>query len=372
MHVCIVNLTRGALSGGYSKYLTMIEPLMRADERIARLTVFSPPEVEQLNGTGHLTWPRRDRWSRYPVLRASLRDLEPDVVFFPTAAHLDCGSIPTVVMVRNMEPLLVPWEGNSFRDGFRNVVRRRQARLSCERATRVIAVSEHVRDHITRRWSIDPARVGVVPHGVEPPSGDGSPPAVLAGGSGPFLFTAGSLRPARGLEDVIRALAIARAGGLGLRLVIGGSSTPGAEGYRGSMAGLAGRLGVGDHVLWAGQLTAGEMGWCFRNATAFVMTSRAEACPNTVLEAMSHGALSISTDAPPMPEFFGSTALFYRRRDSESLAERIAEAASASPEASSALRAAARTRATNYSWEASVRGEIRELIHAVRTPSSER
>jgi glycosyltransferase involved in cell wall biosynthesis len=368
MHVCLVNLTHGGLSGGYSKYLRSIEPLLRADPRITRLDVFSPPEVVQSNGVAHRTWPARDRWRGHPVLRSSLSRLTPDVVFFPTAASVDCGPVPTVVMVRNMEPLLVPWEGNTVLEGVKNTLRSRQARWSCARASRVIAVSEHVRSYLTARWRLDPAKVGVVPHGVEKAMPAGAPPAGLADGAdAPFLFTAGSVRPARGLEDVIQALAIVSGRGLGLRLVVGGEATPGMDGYRERMVRLAERLGVASRITWAGQLTAAEMGWCFQNAAAFVMTSRAEACPNIVLEAMSHGALSVSTDQPPMPEFFASTALMYRRRDPASLADRIVEAACLSPAAGGALRDAARARASEFTWEAAVDGQIRELVAACET-----
>ena len=54
--------------------------------------------------------------------------LAPDVVFFPTARLIECGGAPTVVMVRNMEPLTVPFGGNTWREGFRNIARARVAR----------------------------------------------------------------------------------------------------------------------------------------------------------------------------------------------------------------------------------------------------
>jgi hypothetical protein len=51
------------------------------------------------------------------------------------------------------------------------------------------------------------------------------------------------------------------------------------------------------------------MAWCFESCEAFVVTSRGEARPNMVLEALSHGCLSLSTDRPPLPQMLAGAAL---------------------------------------------------------------
>ena len=81
------------------------------------------------------------------------------------------------------------------------------------------------------------------------------------------------------------------------------------------------------------------------------MTSRAEACPNTVLEAMAHGALSISTDQPPMPEFFADTATYYPAGDATTLAGRVDAAFALPPADRERARRAARERARAFTWE---------------------
>src|SRR5262249_30526606 len=134
------------------------------------------------------------------------------------------------------------------------------------------------------------------------------------------VFTAGSIRPARGLEDLIKAMAIVLRQGLALRLVIAGKPDAGTHAYKARLEHMARRIKVDTYILWAGQLSSLEMSWCYYNCAAFVMTSRAEACPNTALEAMSHGTLCISGDHPPMPEFFRDTALFYPCGDAQALA----------------------------------------------------
>jgi hypothetical protein len=89
-----------------------------------------------------------------------------------------------------------------------------------------------------------------------------------------------------------------------LTLGIGGQPDPGPAFYQRRMQRLASELGVATHIVCAGQLTPLEMAWCFEHCAAFVTTSRAEACPHTAMEAMSHDWQVVSTCRPPMPAFF--------------------------------------------------------------------
>ncbi len=90
------------------------------------------------------------------------------------------------------------------------------------------------------------------------------------------------------------------------------------------------------------------------------MTSRAEACPNTVLEAMAHGAVSISTDQQPMPEFYGESAAYYRATDAAQLASQIEGGKGSFPPADRTLRRqAARDRGPALHLGADGRGDRR-------------
>lgn len=365
MHVAVVNLTSGGLSGGYKKYLATLLPLQRDDPRVGRLDVFSPPgaSISAVDGVGFHSWPANDRRRGYAGLRSQLATISPDVIFVPTAAFVRTG-IPTTVMVRNMEPLLVPFQGNTVSDGIKNAVRRHVARRSCELAQRVIAVSRHVRDYIHDEWKIPVDRIGTVYHGVEPalPAERCIRPGTLPELDAPMVFTAGSIRPARGLEDVIEAMAQIPADVARPVLVIAGETNPGSEGYRAKMQRLVSRLRLDGRVHWAGQLDRAEMGWCFRQCAIFVMTSRAEACPNTVLEAMSYGAVAVSGDNPPMPEIFSDAALYYPSGSINILAERLRTlVAPRSATLQHELRAAAFTRAKQFSWAECARNTVSEL-----------
>jgi glycosyltransferase involved in cell wall biosynthesis len=363
--VAVANFTGGGLSGGSRKYLECLVPKLASEPGVKELHVFLPPQATDIAralpvpastgpARGLLGW---QRWVRREVARLAC-----DVVFIPTAQWLDFGGRPTVVLVRNMEPLAAPWEGNSWTDRLKNAGRLLLARRACHRATRVIAVSHFVRDFLVERWGISEHRVGLVYHGLESNAllDPGALP-VSADSDQPFVFTAGSIRPARGLEDLIHAWPTVRAHFPELRLIVGGAADSGATGHFARLKRMAAALGIADHIVWAGTLNGREMAACYRRCAAFVMTSRAEACPNVALEAMHSGALCVSTDTPPMPEFFQSSALYYGARQPAALARTLVDALTADEAARRQLRAAARRRAAQFSWSETARRTVQEL-----------
>ena len=365
MRVALVNLTSGGLSGGYKKYLEAVLPLLRASPSVSNLDIFCrqgmelPPDL----GSTCWSWPPGDGLTGYTVLRSELRRRAPDVVFIPTA-RIVRSEFPTVIMVRNMEPLIAPFAGNSARDALKNIARCLTARMSCRHADRVIAVSPFVRDFLVDRWRIPSAKIGVVSHGVEAPLSRSllTRPEWLGGhGSRPIIFTAGSIRPARGLEDLISAMTKLRDSGVDATLVVAGEVSGGARRYRRRLSDAIAENSLRDSVIWPGSLSRQSMAWSFANCVAFVMTSRVEACPNTALEALAYGTPCIATTLRPMPETFGDAAFYYKAGDSQALASQLSTVLGLGLAEKTSLADRARARASEFTWEGTVRATISEL-----------
>jgi len=370
MRIAIVNLTGGGFSGGYRKYLLNLAPVLQRDPRVSEAVYFVHESLQHTPGLETVklqTWPARDHWFGYRRLKAAIRAFGPDVVFIPSARWLSLGGMPTVVMVRNMEPLEVPFGGNPMVERLKNILRAREAKKACTSATRVIAVSNHVRDFLTTRWSVSPNKVGMVYHGIDAAAGEleaERPPSVGELVPGEFIFTAGSIRPARGLEDLVGAIGILAKTGQVRPAVIAGGVDAGMGFCKQNLDHMAAKLDVKEHLVWAGKLSPAQMAWCYRHCALFVMTTRAEACPNTALEAMSHGCLSVATDKAPLPEFFERSAVFYHGGDARGLAEGIGRALHCVPEEQQRLRAAAKARASQFRWDDTARLTIAELARA--------
>jgi glycosyltransferase involved in cell wall biosynthesis len=351
------------MSGGMAKHIRSTTRRLAAAAGDIRL--FAPKALgDEMTREGWPveTWTPADALGGRRALRRAVERFGADVVFVPTARWVDCGGTATVVMVRNMEPLEVPFEGNPPLEKLRNIGRRFAARRAARKADRVIAVSQHVRDFLVSRWKIAEEKIGVVYHGLEPPPQARRPAALGALGDAPFVFAAGSIRPARGLEDVIAAMADPQLAHL--HLVIAGQVV--FARHKKKLDALARAAGVAGRLHWIGHVDAAEMSWCFRAAALFVMTSRAEACPNLVLEALSHGALSVSGDNAPMPEFFRDAARYYAVRDAVSLARVMNETLNLPENEKAALRAKALVRAGDFDWDRTADQTIAELQQAVR------
>lgn len=364
MRIAMANLTAGGLSGGYLTYLASVVPLLREQPGVTELGVFVPGPASALVERGvagvRVTGEgRRD-------LASAVTGFRPDVVFVPTARWLRVPDVPSVTMVRNMEPLTVPFAGNSPVDAARNLGRNLAARQACRRSQRVVAVSDHVRRFLVERWHIPEERIGVVHHGVGAPllpEQRSRPPAMRS--QRPFVFTAGSIRPARGLEDLLDALYRLQSRGTDIDLVVAGGSTAGSHRYHRLLRRRADRTGIGHQVTWTGPLSTAEMAWCYAACRVFVTTTRAEACPNTALEAMSHGCVTVSTDVAPMPEILVDTAEYYRGGDGAALAQALERALALDGDARRSRQEAARRRAADFYWHDTARRTAAELRRAV-------
>ena len=127
---------------------------------------------------------------------------------------------------------------------------------------------------------------------------------------------------------------------------------------------------LSDRICWTGSLNEKEMTWCYQNCSAFVMTSRVEACPNIALEAMAHGCVCISTKTPPMPEFFKNAAVYYPPRDGQSLAEAIKAVLAWDDSQRKAMSEKAKRRAAAFSWDVCAEKTVAELEKAAESRQS--
>ena len=369
MKVAIVNLTGGGLSHGYINYLSEVLPRMISHPGVDQVFAYIPLGYTQyFTGVvpGECLRPFEGNLQGRRQLRLDVGRMSPDVVFFPGNQWLDLGQIASVAMVQSMLPMVMPFGGNGWLDIAKNLVRARLIRIACQRANRVIAISNYVKEFLVNNWHIAPSRIGMIYHGVNPPPAADTmriPVSIPEDWSGRFLFTAGSMHPYRALDDVLKAMAVLASQGVRPPLVIAGgvdldrSQLP----YLRKMKKLAEKLGVQSQIAWTGHLEAEEMSWCYSHCRLFLMTSRVEACPNIALEAMSNGAFCLAADNPPLPEFFQEAAIYYRPKCGEALAQAISSALAYSPEAAGLLRLQARKRAGDFTWEKTTEHTVHEL-----------
>lgn len=135
------------------------------------------------------------------------------------------------------------------------------------------------------------------------------------------LVYAGRLVEVKGVEHLVRAMAVLVTRFPGLRLTIVGGGP-----RRDILEGLAADLGVSDSVEFCGAVPQAELPRYLRQAAIFVMPSMQEGLGLAAVEAMGCGCAVVASDLPAIADVIadGETGLVAEAGNSGDLAEKIA------------------------------------------------
>jgi glycosyltransferase involved in cell wall biosynthesis len=260
-------------------------------------------------------------WSAARRIAASLRLLHLDLVYSNT---LVC---PLGALLARRLGLPHVWHFREFVEedfGLRFDLGRRAAMALVRRSADLVLCNSQAVMAKFARW-LPPARMRVVYNGLDgdafAPEPEGSAYARRVAGRSSLLLTiVGSVQPAKGQEDAVRALSILRRGGLDVRLAVVGS---GREGCLRRLADLARELGVDDSVDWRGFVL--DPAPHLASAAAALVCSRSEAYGRTAVEAMAAGVPVVAARSGGLPELIthGETGFLYRPGDPMDLAAKV-------------------------------------------------
>ncbi|MBT2406969.1 MULTISPECIES: GT4 family glycosyltransferase PelF [unclassified Streptomyces] len=169
-----------------------------------------------------------------------------------------------------------------------------------------------------RRWEerggADSGRIRTVYNGVDPhvfPEA-GPEPEV------PTLSWCGRIDPIKDLETLIRAYAFMREELPALRLRLFGPVPAGCEDYKLSLEKLAAELGVTDGIAYEGRID--QVAKAYAAGSVVMLSSISEGFPFSIIEAMSCGRTTVSTDVGGVREAVGDTGLVVPPREPETMA----------------------------------------------------
>ena len=376
MKIAIINMTKKGMSGGYKKYLINILPRLASDKNIEEILCVSPSSLRvetwfkpianvKFLGCSFLGF---FRLSFDNTLNKELKRFSPDVIFVPVERNFRFKSVPIVNMIQNMEPFVVNSDGNPIGERFRQWIQYVDGRRAIRNSDEVIAISKFVSDFLITHWNVPNEKIGLVYHGIDVKENeDGCKPNIIPEGwQDKFILTAGSIRPARGLEDLLLAMKhIVSHGPNTVRLVIAGEAGPRMIGYQKKLKEWVKSHNLSSNVCWAGYLNEKEMSWCYQNGRIFVMTSRVESFGMIGGESMSHGCICISADNPCLPELFGDVAIFYPPKDEKILAEAIQTVLTWDDNQREIMSEKAKKRAAEFSWDVCAEKTVAVLAKTV-------
>ncbi|MGW2884313.1 GT4 family glycosyltransferase PelF [Streptomyces griseoruber] len=169
-----------------------------------------------------------------------------------------------------------------------------------------------------RRWEerggADPRKIRTVYNGVDPHAFPHAGPEPDT----PTLAWCGRIDPIKDLETLLRAYAVVRAELPDTRLRLFGPVAPGCAEYATRLEKLAAELGVTDGLTFEGRVT--DVSRAYAAGHVVMLSSISEGFPFSLIEAMSCGRTTVSTDVGGVREAVGDTGLVVPPREPEKLA----------------------------------------------------
>jgi glycosyltransferase involved in cell wall biosynthesis len=311
---------------GEETYLrNLLRELPRAAPDLQFAAVTRRPELVP-DGVEAIALPARSQELRMAwSLPRLLRRLRPELAHFQHALPLGFRG-PAVLTLHDLhferEPGVM---GLADRLTFKAVVPR-----SARRAVQVIAVSERTKRDAVELYGLDPAKVTVTPHGVDPAFAPGD------AGTHSYVLFVGAVQARK---DPLAALAAAQENRLPL-VVAGPEKEP-------ALAAELRRRGA-DVRGWVEQDELAEL---YRGAAALVLPSRHEGFGIPVIEAMASGTPVVLSDDPALREVAGEAASYSKGSDYG----RALRAALADRDR---LSAAGLERARRFTWQETARRTV--------------
>jgi D-inositol-3-phosphate glycosyltransferase len=197
---------------------------------------------------------------------------------------------------------------------------------------RIVAANVVEREHLARYYGADPARVAVVPCGVDTelfrPGDSGEARRALGLDGRPRVLFVGRLAPIKGLDTLVDAIALLRARRSPAELlIVGGDADEALEGHEAHLRRRIERGGLGGSVRLLGRQSQQRLRTYFVAADLMVLPSYYESFGMVALEAMACGIPVVASRVGGLTTTVrdGVTGSLVPEGDAAALADRLEE-----------------------------------------------
>jgi glycosyltransferase involved in cell wall biosynthesis len=221
------------------------------------------------------------------------------------------------------------------------------------RALHLVTVSEFSRSELVELLGADPAKITVIPGGVDErfrPDADPEPARAAHGLDRPYVLTVASLTARKNLaalETTARRLAAQ-----GIDVVAAGGGRPQFRAEQGDLG-----------VRFLGHVDDDHLPGLYAGAEAFVLPSRYEGFGLTALEAMAAGTPVVASDRTALPEVVGDAGVLVDPDDHDGIADAVERAIG-----DVRLARAGVERARSFTW-ADTAAQVDALTGRLRHPA---
>ncbi|MFL5955188.1 MAG: glycosyltransferase family 4 protein [Gaiellaceae bacterium] len=271
---------------------------------------------------------------------------------------------PNVVVLQSIQHVFFPSAFGTVRRAYLNAFVPRSLRT----ADAVIAVSAWEKQEALHLFDLDPDRVFVVHHGVSNAiraHAAATPSPSATRGGRPTIVMVSALYDFKNHRRLIEAFAaLRREHDVPHELVIAGGP---ADVTLEELQVVAARAGVSDRVRLLGPVPHELVPRLLANAHVVAYPSLFETFGFPILEALSYGAVLVTSAATSMPEVAGDAAILVDPTDTADLAAGLARAIF-DRELRERLHATGPGRAAEFTWERCADGTLAALRFALEYP----
>jgi glycosyltransferase involved in cell wall biosynthesis len=297
-------------------------------------------------GTGTL-------WEQFTLPRL-VRDADAAVLFSPGYTCPLLITVPAVVTIHDVSFAARP-EWFTWREGAR---RRVVARMSAERACRVLTISEFSRREIVAHLGIDAGKIAVVYPGLTRIATSSQPLSQTASARQHSVLFVGSIFNRRHVSELVEGFGLLARQYPDVHLDVVGDNRTAPPVDLGS---VAARAGAADRVHLRSYVSDEELGRLYGRAAAFAFLSEYEGFGLTPLEALGAGIPILVLDTPIAREIYGDAATYVPQPDPRLIADALARLLFDAALRTEQLAAAARL-VSRYRWDSCAESVLRVLV----------
>lgn len=194
---------------------------------------------------------------------------------------------------------------------------------SAKQADHIITGSHFSKKQIVEVLGVPQEKITVTYYGAKPSRGEAWGCHELESRYGirkPFILGLSSTSPHKNMANLVRAFALLRERIRGLQLVIAGHPPR----QSGELQDTIRRERCAEGVVFTGYVPEPVLSGLYAHAEAFVLPSTYEGFGMPILEAFSHGAPVVCSNAAAIPEVAGDAAAYFEPGDPGAMAEAIA------------------------------------------------
>lgn len=275
---------------------------------------------------------------------SQLAQLQPDLVHFCMVQQpiLYRGKVVTTMHDLTTLRFTNPSK-NFFAFKFKQAVYKWVNIIAARKSAAIITGSEFVKDDVARFTHTNSRKITVTYEAGDSLAGTPEPMPELE--AVPFIMYVGRPMTHKNLPRLIDAFAILKQSHPDLHLVLAGKRDALFRHHEHETK----RKGIVD-VHFTGFISDAQLKWLYEHCAAYVFPSLSEGFGLPGLEAMSHGAPVVSSNATCLPEIYGDAAEYFDPTDTNAMAETIA-AVIDDPKLRSKLIAAGGDKVKTYSWK---------------------